>query len=34
MNNLVIDMTHGGVKIAISLAKRAGTSLHMTSTIR
>ena len=22
MNNLVIDMTHGGVKIAISLAKK------------
>ena len=25
MNNLVIDMTHGGVKIAVSLAKKDET---------
>lgn len=27
MNNLVIDMTHGGVKIAVSLAKKGGNVL-------
>ena len=27
MNSLVIDMTHGGVKIAVSLAKKDETVL-------
>lgn len=32
MNSLVIDMTHGGVKIAVSLAKKMKQSMPMTFT--